>query len=120
MVDKELADDFDRNVDNIMLELTDKNKSAESLTEKNCNTLCGKFALVDLCFVKLITYFYHFDKKIASALEKIHDNQADMFKNITDMVIEETMRSKIEIVNVRTKKEELYKAEIRRLKNFQN
>lgn len=30
MVDKELADDFDRNIDNIMMELTDKNKNSES------------------------------------------------------------------------------------------
>ena len=43
-----------------------------------------------------------------------------MFKGITDLVIEESLRSKIELVHVRTKKEELYKAEIKRLKNYQN
>jgi hypothetical protein len=44
--------------------------------ERHCNILIGKYALIDLCFVKLITFFYHFDKKIARTFEKIHDYQA--------------------------------------------
>jgi hypothetical protein len=57
--------------------------------------MCGKYALIDLCFVKLITFFYHFDKKIGSVLEKIHDQQASMFKTMTEMLIEEVNREKI-------------------------
>jgi hypothetical protein len=36
--------------------------------------------------MKIITYFYHVDKKLASVLEKIHDEQADIFKTVTDLL----------------------------------
>ena len=42
-----------------------------------------------------------------------------MFKSITDLLYAEAMRSKIEITQVRTQKEELYRAEIKRLKAYQ-
>jgi hypothetical protein len=33
-----------------------------------------------MCFTKVITYFYHFDKNVAMVLEKIHDYIAESFK----------------------------------------
>lgn len=78
-----------------MADMTQKLKVEDSKAEKNCTIMCGKYALIDLCFVKLITFFYHFDKKIGSVLEKIHDQQASMFKTMTEMLIEEVNREKI-------------------------
>ena len=69
-----------------MNEISQKLKSSRTETESNCHVLSGKYALIDLCFVKMITYFYHFDKKIASVLETIHDHQADMFRSITELL----------------------------------
>ena len=44
-----------------------------------------RYALIDLCFVKIITYFYHFDKSIASIIERIHDYIAESFKSMSDL-----------------------------------
>ena len=67
-VDKELADEFDRGVDNIMADLSTRLTSAVGEEEVNSSIVGCRYALIDLCFVKLITYFYHFDKNIASIL----------------------------------------------------
>jgi ElaB/YqjD/DUF883 family membrane-anchored ribosome-binding protein len=78
-----------------------------------------RYALIDLCFVKLITYFYHFDRNIASIVERIHDNVAESFRTMNDILKTSMDRSKAEIANVALKKEELFKTEIRRLKSIQ-
>lgn len=67
-VDKELAEEFDKGVDSIMSELSNKLNSSGVEEEVNSSIVSCKYALVDLCFVKLITYFYHFDRNIASIL----------------------------------------------------
>lgn len=75
-MDKELADEFDKGVDTIMGELSGKLSNNLGDDEVNSSIVGCKFALIDLCFVKLITYFYHFDRNIASIIERIHDNIA--------------------------------------------
>jgi hypothetical protein len=82
-VDKELADEFDKGVDNIMNELSTKLSSASGEEEINSSIIGCKYALIDLCFVKFITYFYHFDKNIASIIERIHDHIAESFKSMS-------------------------------------
>jgi hypothetical protein len=116
-IDRELAEDFDRNVENIMSDLDHKLKIKDSnMLQKSCHTLMGKYALIDLCFVKLITYFYHFDKKVAHALEKIRQIQGNMFEVFTELLQNEAVKCKMEITEVVAEKEEFYKAEIRRLR----
>ena len=78
-----------------------------------------RYALIDLCFVKVITYFYHFDKNIASIVERIHDYIAESFKSMSELQKESSDKTKAEIAQVTVKKEELYKAEIKRLKQIQ-
>jgi hypothetical protein len=119
-IDKELADDFDHNVENIMSDLNHKLKIKEnSELQKSCHILMGKFSLVDLCYVKLITYFYHFDKKVAHALEKIHHIQGSIFNVVMELMMNEAMKTKITVSEVMAEKEEIYKAEIRRLRTHE-
>jgi uncharacterized protein YjiS (DUF1127 family) len=118
-VDKELADEFDKGVDNIMGDLSNKLNLSGVEEEVNSSIVSCKYALVDLCFVKLITYFHHFDRNIASILERIHDNMAESFRLMNDILKNSMDRSKAEIAQVALKKEDLYKAEIRRLKQMQ-
>ena len=47
-----------------MIDLQDKLRHANNDTSINSSILCCKYGLLDICFVKLITYFYHFDKKV--------------------------------------------------------
>ena len=102
-----------------MGELSNKLSSSTVEEEVNSSIVGCRYTLIDLCFVKLITYFYHFDRNIASILERIHDNVAESFKNMYDILKNSMDRSKVEIANVALKKEELYKTEIRRLKLIQ-
>lgn len=118
-VDKELADEFDRGVDAIMSELSNKLGAAAGEEEVNSSIISCKYALIDLCFIKLITYFYHFDKSIASIVERIHDSIAESFKSFSDILKTSNDRSRAEIAQVAVKKEELFKNEIKRLKAVQ-
>jgi hypothetical protein len=108
-VDRELADEFDKGVDNIMAELSNKLAASAGEEEVNSSIVSCRYALIDLCFVKLITYFYHFDKNIASILERVHDIMAESFKNMNDILKSAIDRSKAEIAQVTVKKEELFK-----------
>lgn len=102
-----------------MGELSTRLSGAVGEEEVNSSIVSCRYALIDLCFVKLITYFYHFDKSIASILERIHDNIAESFKNMSDILKSALDRSKAQIALVTVKKEELFKNEIRRLKHIQ-
>lgn len=93
-VDKELADQFDKGVDNIMGELSSKLSSSSVEQQVNSSIVSCRYALIDICFVKLITYFYHFDRNIASILERIHDNVAETFRNMSDILQSAMNRSK--------------------------
>lgn len=73
MVDKELMSDFDKTVDIIMADLSSHLSSAKSSTQADSSIITCRYGLIDMCFTKVITYFYHFDKSIAVVLEKIHD-----------------------------------------------
>lgn len=63
--DKELVTDFDKNVDLIMSDLSIKLNTAKSPTEIDSSIISCRYGLIDLCFTKVITYFYHFDKNVA-------------------------------------------------------
>lgn len=102
-----------------MGDLSTKLNSSSVEEEVNTSIVSCKYALVDLCFVKLITYFHHFDRNLASILERIHDNIAECFRQMNDILKNSMSRSKAEIAQVSLKKEELYKSEIRRLKQMQ-
>lgn len=92
-----------------MSELSNKLAGAVGEEEVNSSIVGCRYALIDLCFVKLITYFYHFDKNIANILQRIHDNMAESFKNMSDILKSALDRSKAEIAQVVVKKEDLFK-----------
>lgn len=102
-----------------MGELSNKLGAAAGEEEINSSIVSCKYALVDLCFVKLITYFYHFDKGLASIIERIHDHVAECFRSMSDILRASADRSRAEIAQVVVKKEELFKNEIKRLKAIQ-
>ena len=68
MVDKELMSDFDKSVDIIMADLSSHLSGAKSAAEADSSIITCRYGLIDMCFTKVITYFYHFDKSIAMVL----------------------------------------------------
>lgn len=68
MVDKELMTDFDKSVDIIMADLSSHLSGAKSSTDADASIITCRYGLIDMCFTKVITYFYHFDKSIAVIL----------------------------------------------------
>lgn len=68
MVDKELMSDFDKSVDIIMADLSSHLSGAKSAAEEDSSIITCRYGLIDMCFTKVITYFYHFDKSIAMVL----------------------------------------------------
>ncbi|CAM6006075.1 unnamed protein product [Sphagnum balticum] len=69
-----------------MGDLSNKLSSTIAEDEVNSSIISCRYALIDLCFVKLITYFYHFDKNVASILERIHDYIAESFRSMNDIL----------------------------------
>lgn len=67
----------------IMGELSNKLSAAGAEDEVNSSIVSCRYALIDLCFIKIITYFYHFDKSIASIIERIHDYIAESFRSMS-------------------------------------
>lgn len=86
MVDKELMSDFDKSVDIIMADLSSHISGSKSTAEADSSIITCRYGLIDMCFTKIITYFYHFDKSIAMVLEKVHDYLAELFKAMGDIV----------------------------------
>ena len=60
--------DFDKNVDIIMTDLSMHLNNSKSPTEIDTSIITCRYGLIDMCFIKIITYFYHFDKSIAMVL----------------------------------------------------
>ena len=68
MVDKELMSDFDKSVDIIMADLSSHLSGSKTSAEVDSSIIRCRYGLIDMCFTKVITYFYHFDKSIAMVL----------------------------------------------------
>jgi hypothetical protein len=100
-----LADEFDKGVDLIMADLSGKLSYANTEDEVNSSIVSCRYALIDLCFIKLITYFYHFDKNVASILERIHDYIAESFRTMNEILKLTADRNKAEMNQIVVKKE---------------
>ena len=78
--------DFDKSVDIIMTDLSIQLSGSKNQSQVDNSIISCRYGLIDMCFTKVITYFYHFDKKIALVLEKIHDYMADSFKSMAEIM----------------------------------
>lgn len=102
-----------------MSDFSNRLLAAASKEEVDTSIVVCRYGLIDLCFTKLITYFYHFDKNIAMTFETIHDYIAESFQNMAEILKTSTDQTRLEVAKVVTRKEDLYKAEIKRLKAIQ-
>ena len=57
--------DFDKSVDIIMADLSAHLSGSKSSTEADTSIITCRYGLIDMCFTKIITFFYHFDKSLA-------------------------------------------------------
>jgi hypothetical protein len=58
------------------------------LCVSNTHNLKAKFALYEICRVRVLEYISNIDPRITSILEGIHDNYALSFKALIDMVLD--------------------------------
>ena len=64
-IDSRLADEFDRHLKNVMLDLSGKHLQTLSDTVANTHIIKAKYALFEICFVKIIDFLANADPAIA-------------------------------------------------------
>ena len=84
--DKNLADDFDRHLKNVMTELNESITTDDPAHIKNANLLKAKFSLYEICFTKAVEYIKAEDEETGSVFESIQDGQNSIFANFYDLV----------------------------------
>jgi hypothetical protein len=84
--DKNLADDFDRHLKNVMTELNESITTDDPAHVKNANLLKAKFSLYEICFTKAVEYIKAEDEETGSVFERIQDGQNSIFANFYELV----------------------------------
>lgn len=83
--DKNLADDFDRHLKNVMTELNESITTDDPTHIKNANLLKAKFSLYEICFTKAVEYMKVMDEDVGSVFEKIQDGQNSIFESFYEL-----------------------------------
>ena len=93
-LDKQLAVEFDENVENVIHDLT---RRLTSQTTPNFvvqgRIQCAKYALLDLCFIRAIDFVQYENPVVGKLLAKIHDLNAEVFKEIANLVLSKSASS---------------------------
>lgn len=83
--DKNLAEDFDRHLKNVMTELNESITTDDPKHIKNANLLRAKFSLYEICFTKAIEYMKAMDDDVGHVFEKIQDGQNSIFSSFYEL-----------------------------------
>jgi Ca2+-binding EF-hand superfamily protein len=83
--DKNLADDFDRHLKNVMTELNESITTDDPKHIKNSNLLRAKFSLYEICFTKAVEYMKSMDEEVGNVFERIQDGQNSIFGSFYDL-----------------------------------
>jgi Ca2+-binding EF-hand superfamily protein len=83
--DKNLADDFDRHLKNVMTELNESITTDDPTHIKNANLLKAKFSLYEICFTKAVEYMKVMDEDVGNVFEKIQDGQNSIFESFYEL-----------------------------------
>lgn len=83
--DKNLADDFDRHLKNVMTELNESISNEGPAHIKNANLLKAKFSLYEICFTKAVEYMKAMDEDVGNVFERIQEGQNSIFSNFYDL-----------------------------------
>lgn len=85
-LDKTLADQFDDHVKNIMFDLSSKLKNELPSYLINTNITKAKYALCEICFMKVIDFSTTIDPRFVNVLEGVHDSHAMIFKEMSSII----------------------------------
>ena len=84
--DKKLAEYFDSNIKNIMMELSEIHKQSLSPHLLHCYTLKAKYSFYNICQSKAMQYVGRNSKKLASIFEDIHKSYLELFEEAISMI----------------------------------
>ena len=84
--DKNLADDFDRHLKNVMTELKESITTDDPSHIKNANLLKAKFSLYEICFTKAVEYLKAMDEDVGEVFERIQEGQNSIFGNCYELI----------------------------------
>ena len=99
--DKNLAEDFDKHLKNVMGELNESITTDEPNHIKSANILKAKFSLYEICFTKAIEYMKELDIEAGNVFEGIQDGLTGIFSNFYELTKNsggtdtETIRNKL-------------------------
>jgi len=84
--DETLLEQFDDHVKHVMHDLSSKLAENEETAFKIVQVLKAKYALYEICFIKIIEFIANMDPRLSSILEGLHDAHAIIFKDLATNV----------------------------------
>ena len=85
--DEILLEQFDDHVQHVMHDLSSKLAENEDIPLKLIQVLKAKYALYEICFIKIIEFIANVDPRLSSILEGLHDAHAIIFKDLASKYI---------------------------------
>ena len=83
--DKQLAEDFDRHLKNVMTELNESITTDDPSHIKSANLLNAKFSLYEICFTKATEYLKEMDPDVGNVFQGIQEGVTSIFGNFYDL-----------------------------------
>lgn len=83
--DKNLADDFDRHLKNVMTELNESITTDDPKHIKSANLLNAKYSLYEICFTKAVEYMKECDEDVGNVFQGIQEGLTGIFGNFYDL-----------------------------------
>ncbi len=84
--DKDLAEDFDRHLKDVMFELSDQLKANQPTHSKNAHILKAKFSLYEICFTKAQEYLHLTNEDVGTIFGKIAEGHGTIFEDFFNLI----------------------------------
>jgi len=84
--DEVLLQQFDDHVEHVLHDLRSKMTETDDIPFKLIQVLKAKYALYEICFIKIIEFIANVDPRLSSILEGLHDAHAIIFKDLATNV----------------------------------
>jgi hypothetical protein len=101
--DKNLAEDFDRHLKNVMYELSNALKDDVPVSFKNANILKAKASLFDICFAKSNEFVRKNNDPTGAIYERIHEGYGTILQELMKLVFVSSQGNNREVMDLREK-----------------
>ncbi|CAD8085067.1 unnamed protein product [Paramecium sonneborni] len=105
--DDRLRNLFDEHVKNVMKDLSLRLSKDLPVFKAKTHLLRAKYALQELNFNMIIEYTQNLDQKVSSYLQMVHDDHANIFKELTNIILSQDSMNPVSQYIEKLEKQEL-------------